>query len=264
MFDIIFISYDEERAEENWSVLQDQAPHAMRVHGVKGIANAHIEAAKKVSTSHFFTVDGDNNVEDNFNWDRIIDFQKNDKRIHVWRCRNPVNGLVYGYGGVKLWPTDHVQNIKEYSVDFTTSVATRGFKIQNTVASTTHFNTTAYSSWKSAFRECTKLSSEIIHNPDPKSKNRLLVWMSIGLDSDFGDMCLLGARMGTVFGMENRDNKHLLSEINNFDWLKENFETRYQSYNDPCLIEKLRNFDFDVVNFDKKQSEFFKQSIDNI
>ena len=25
--------------------------------------------------------------------------------VHVYRCMNPINDLVYGYGGVKLFPT---------------------------------------------------------------------------------------------------------------------------------------------------------------
>ena len=37
MFDIIFISFDEPNADENWKLLKEIAPHAKRVHGVKGI-----------------------------------------------------------------------------------------------------------------------------------------------------------------------------------------------------------------------------------
>lgn len=238
MFDVIYISYDEPNADDNWEKLLDIAPHALRVHGVKGIANAHIEAAKKVNTDHFFTVDGDNIVDEKFNWGKIPDFLNNDQRIHVWRCKNPVNGLVYGYGGVKLWPTNHVENIKEFSVDFTTSVATHGFKIQNSVASTTMFNTSEYDAWKSGFRECSKLVSGTIHNADKKSLNRLMAWLSVGADVEYGYYCILGARMGALNGIKKSQNEKDLFEINDFEKCKEIFETIAGDPSVKCLIHE--------------------------
>ena len=47
MFDIFFISYQEPNADVNFAILQDRFPIAQRVHGVKGIHQAHKEAAKK-------------------------------------------------------------------------------------------------------------------------------------------------------------------------------------------------------------------------
>ena len=50
MYDIVFISYQEINAEENWHRLKSRFPMTKRVHGVKGIHNAHIEAATKAFT----------------------------------------------------------------------------------------------------------------------------------------------------------------------------------------------------------------------
>ena len=47
MYDIVFISYQEPNADENYDKLKERFPLAKRVHGVKGIHQAHIEAAKK-------------------------------------------------------------------------------------------------------------------------------------------------------------------------------------------------------------------------
>ena len=69
MFDIIFISYQEPNAEENFKQLQNRFPIAQRVHGVKGIHQAHIEAAKKACTKMFYVVDGDALIEEDFNFD---------------------------------------------------------------------------------------------------------------------------------------------------------------------------------------------------
>ncbi len=59
MFDIVFISYNEPNAESNWLKLKNRFPMTKRVHGVKGIHNAHIIAAKKCFTKMIWVVDGD-------------------------------------------------------------------------------------------------------------------------------------------------------------------------------------------------------------
>ena len=47
MYDIVFISYGEPNADNNWLILKDQFPMAKRVKDVEGIHQAHIAAAKK-------------------------------------------------------------------------------------------------------------------------------------------------------------------------------------------------------------------------
>lgn len=262
MFDIIFISYDEPNADENWKLLREIAPHAKRVHGVKGIAQAHIEAAKEVSTSHFFTVDGDNVVGDDFNWEKIIDFQKNDRRVHVWQCTNAVNNLIYGYGGIKLWPTDHIEHIQEYATDFTTSVATHGFKLHLDVASITHFNTTPFNAWRSGFREAAKLASG--NMTDERSCNRLSVWMNIGVDVEFGHDCMYGARCGALFGKEYSDDLQMMTKINDFDWLSKEYDNYYQSKLFEEITKQLEIYNLIPVKFFREQSLFFKQNMYNL
>ncbi len=259
MFDVVLISYDEPNAEENWDRLLEVAPHAIRVHGVKGIPNAHIEAASQVSTSHFFTVDGDNVIDEDFNWDKIIDFKKNDKRIHVWRARNAVNGLVYGYGGLKLWPTEHVENIKENSIDFTTSVATHGFKVQNNIASTTIFNSNPYHAWRGGYREGAKLASGIIHNPDPRSMNRLKVWTSIGIDAEYGEECLIGAKAGALHGFKGDD----LSLINDFEGLHPLYITTL-ARTPGFWTDNLKKYGFETQTFNTEQSKYVKEIMGNV
>ena len=50
MYDIVFISYNELAADDNYALLKARFPMAKRVHGVKGIHQAHIKAAKKCFT----------------------------------------------------------------------------------------------------------------------------------------------------------------------------------------------------------------------
>ena len=59
MYDIIFISYSEPNAEENYQRVKARFPLVKRVKDIKGIHNAHIAAAKKSFTQMFWVVDGD-------------------------------------------------------------------------------------------------------------------------------------------------------------------------------------------------------------
>ena len=103
MFDIVFLSYKEENANDNWEKLKSRFPYAKRVDGVEGLLNSHREAARRANTKMFYVVDGDNIVSDNFSFSFVPD-DNNLHNTHIWRCLNPVNGLIYGYGGIKLFP----------------------------------------------------------------------------------------------------------------------------------------------------------------
>ena len=69
MYDIIFISYNEPNAEDNWKSLKERFPMSKRVHGVKGIHQAHIAAARKSFTKMFWVVDGDAQIVPSFSFD---------------------------------------------------------------------------------------------------------------------------------------------------------------------------------------------------
>src|SRR6056300_1168593 len=101
MYDIVFISYKEPNAEENWKALKERFPCAQRVDGIKGIHLAHVHAARKSLTKMFWVVDGDAKVISDFDFRYTVEEYDTDT-VHVFQSMNPINGLVYGYGGVKL------------------------------------------------------------------------------------------------------------------------------------------------------------------
>ncbi len=220
MYDIVFISYDEPSADKNYTALKSRFPMAKRVHGVKGIHQAHIKAAKKCFTKMFWIVDADALILDTFNFDYEVPEHQLD-HVHVWRAKNPINGLKYGYGGVKLFPRKLTINMDINKPDMTTSISTK-FKAVSSVANITAFNTDPFNTWKSAFRECTKLSSKIIdRQKNNETEQRLETWCTIGEDKPYGSYAIAGARAGREFGISNRSN---ISLINDFDWLKEQFD----------------------------------------
>jgi hypothetical protein len=218
-FDIVFISYNEPTAEENYKSLLSRFPNAKRVHGVKGIHQAHIEAAKQVSTELFWVVDGDAVVLDSFKFEHIIPrWDKN--TVHVWRSLNPVNGLEYGYGGVKLLPTKLTLSVDVNSTDMTTSISDK-FKSIDQISNITAFNTDPFNTWKSAFRECVKLASKTISRQNTEeTEERLKVWSTVGSDKPFGEYALLGAKSAIEFVKQHPD---MLNKINDFEWLLSKF-----------------------------------------
>ncbi len=220
MYDIVFISYQEPSADENYAALKARFPTAKRVHGVKGIHQAHIKAAKKCFTKMFWIVDGDAQILDSFNFDYEVPSHQLD-HVHVWRAKNPINDLVYGYGGIKLFPRLLTKNMDTSKPDMTTSIS-KHFIAINEVANTTRFNTSPFETWKGAFRECAKLSSKIIdRQKNDETEQRLETWCTVGEDRPHGSYAIAGARAGREFGISNRNDIKL---INDFDWLKEQFD----------------------------------------
>ena len=221
-YDIIFISYNEPQADENFARLKARFPYAQRVSGIKGIHQAHIAAARKAFTKMFWVVDADAQVLDTFNFDHVVsDYDL--ENVHVWRSRNPINDLEYGYGGVKLLPKSLTQNMDVSKPDMTTSISTL-FKAMPEVSNITAFNVDAFNTWKSAFRECVKLASRTIDRQDDVDTNyRLNVWCTRGIDRPFGREAIEGAVQGKQYGLENKDNNEALKMINDFDWLRERF-----------------------------------------
>lgn len=221
-FDIVFISYNESNADRNYEKLKSSFVNVKRIHGVKGIHQAHIEAAKIVSTNMFWVIDADAVITDNFIFDYQVPFWDQDS-VHVWRSINPINDLEYGYGGIKLLPTKNVLKAKESFIDMTTSLGKK-FKLVDSISNVTKFNTSPFNTWKSAFRECVKLSSKtIIGQVDQETRKRLEIWTSIGKDKEFGDYAIKGALAGKYFGERFKNNHEELLKINDFDWLENEF-----------------------------------------
>lgn len=223
--DIFFVSYEEPNADENWQSLKNKYPNAKRIEKVKGIHQAHIEAAKQSSTSMFWVVDADALLVDTFNFD-FTDFAKTTvffKSVYVYQSLNPINDLVYGYGGVKLLPKILTMRLDINSVDMTTTISPH-FNSVSIVSNITAFNTDPFNTWRSAFRECVKLSSKIIENQtELETEERLNVWCTVGKDRDFGEYAIQGALMGKEYGLANIGNAEALKKINDWQWLQNEF-----------------------------------------
>ena len=233
MYDIIFISYNEPNAEQNYSNLYGRFNYTgtlgakvKRVDGVKGIHQAHVKAAEIANTNYFYVVDGDAVVDLNFKFNFIIptpltDKDRNESTVFVYKSVNPINDLVYGYGGVKILPKHKTLKMDTNTNDMTTSIS-KNFKVIDTISNITAFNTDPFNTWKSAFRECAKLASTTIERQNEEETNeRLKTWTTVGHDRQYGEYALAGATAGMEFGLSRRAD---LGLINNFEWLQEQFD----------------------------------------
>ena len=229
-YDIVFISNGEPNADDNFDLLSEAFPRAKRVMDIKGIHAAHKRAAELVETDMFWVVDGDAEIIDGFDFNYYVPAYDIDGKdtVHVWRSLNPINGLVYGYGGVKLLPTNLTRNLDQTTTDMTTSISDK-FKGIEEMSNTSVFNTDSFSAWRSGFRECAKLSSRTIaRQKDDETEFRLDAWCTRGADKPFGKAAIAGAKAGKVFGELNANNPDELVKINDFEWLKDEFKKLYQ------------------------------------
>jgi len=206
-YDVFFLSYGEPVADRHWNLLRQIAPHAHHVQGIDGIRKAHRQCAHLSRTANFFVVDADNEVLD-------VDFRLRVPRddqgyVHVWRALNPVNGLVYGWGAVKLFPRQLLLDDAAMPLDLTNSFP---MKVVEQIGSVTHFNTSGFNAWRAAFRECVKLTVR----DDAESRAHLAVWCSVARGAHAED-CLHGARDGRAYALAHPDE---VDRINDWAWLR--------------------------------------------
>jgi hypothetical protein len=229
-FDIVFISYDEPNADENYADLLEKCPWAKRSHGVYGSDACHKAAAKLAETERFITIDADNKVRPDF-FELELDLTKFDRSdVLSWSGKNVVNGLVYGNGGVKLWPKKVVEQMRTHeavdggagAVDFCWDIH---YHQLNNIYSDVFNNATPYQAYRAGFREGVKLAlhdgrpmdwRQIADRNNFKNHRRLLVWMSVGADVDNGLWAMYGARLGCYLTNLRKDWDYRL--VADFEW----------------------------------------------
>lgn len=294
-FDLFYISYDEPQKEEYWAKIQELAPWAKRVDGVKGFDSAHKACAMQSETDRFITIDGDNIVYPEF-FDLQIEIpdKLRDKTLS-WAGRNIINGLCYGNGGAKLWTKEFVLNMRTHEnatndaekVDFCWDDK---YVQLNGVYSDTCPNGSPFQAFRAGFREGVKMTldrgvkaGEGIINKYLHEKNyrRLLIWATVGADVENGDWAIYGTRLG-IF-KANLDREFDIAQISDYEWFKKywddniigrfsNFECSHKcprtgvEWNNEHLRQESaaliiplnRNLGMTLADFNAEQSSFFK------
>lgn len=294
-FDIIFISYDEDNADDNWADLKKKCPWAKRVHGVEGSDAAHKAAANLSKTDRFITVDGDTIVyPEFFNTTIDKDLAEDLTKTLSWSSFNYLNGLVYGNGSLKCWTKPFVLKMKTHEVSGSPKNKVEfcfedGYTQYNETYSETYPNGSPRQAWRSGFREGVKMTLDqglrIPANSLKKDiywKNliRLLVWCSVGADVENGLWAIYGARMGVH--MTNLTDWDYVN-VRDFEYLNDLWEEKvapkFESFTSSYMctstgygwdndllkeeiellgIELRNHFGFEIAELNKNASTFFR------
>jgi hypothetical protein len=255
-YDIIYLSYDEPNAEENYANLCKKIPWAKRVHGVKGSDAAHKACARLSETDRFITVDGDNIVNAEF-LTKEFDFDENkdlEKCVISWTARNTINGLMYGNGGLKCWPKEYVLNMRTHEnadpnnqhaqVDFCWDIE---YIQMNSCYSEIYNNATPHQAWRAGFREGVKMALDrglrVTINEFQKNhwKNlhRLYIWLMVGADVENGLWAIYGARQGLYMTMLTDWD---FVNVRDFDYLNNMWKNLELTVNEENLIEAIEDY----------------------
>ena len=302
--DIFYISYDEPNAEEHWADLLNKVPWAQRVHGVTGFDAAHKACANQSETDRFITVDGDNIVMDDF-FEQTLDVPDTDhdgkvisECIFSWNAKNILNGLVYGNGGLKCWPTEYTKSINTHEAAEDSEGMEFCWKLDyiqlNDTFSEVHQTASPFQAFRAGFREGVKMSTDQGTRVKPdefkdkiwwQNYNRLQTWCNIGSDVENGLWAIYGARLGCHMTVLSDWETNLISD---FDWFKSFFydevavnfnenpdqKCKYsklewdndQLYTGVCSLGRDLNDNINTMMLfdpDPKMCEFFKKTFVN-
>ncbi|GAA0488773.1 hypothetical protein ACFQ2B_00090 [Streptomyces stramineus] len=220
-FDAVMLSYDEPMANALHRRLgRVLGGPVKRLHGVQGMRRAYRLTAELVDTEQFFLADGDFSIDTRFPAADVEPLVEG-VSMRVWRAVNPVNGLTYGYGGLKLIRRSALREMGE-AVDVLAALPGKVEFCQDT-AGTTRFNQSAYHAWKAGFRECAMLArgSEYGMN-DTDVRARIDAWTSSST-GDFTTYAAAGARGGITFAHDAARDPKRFDLLNDPAWLRERF-----------------------------------------
>lgn len=283
-FPVVFLSFDEPNADENFEYLKSNHPKpdsVHRVHGVKGFDAAHKAAADKAGTYRFFTVDADCRVDKEI-WKKSIEIVPEIEQATLsWSSRNIVNGLVYGNGGVKLWYAKHVFTMKSHeaaeegddthNVDFCWDP--EQYKQMNNTYGVVMNNSSAKQAFRAGFREGIKMGldqgkkvpiKDFKHKMYPANFARWLIWMTVGRDVENGDWVIYGARLAAYMLYVKNFDHTVISDYAWFDkfWAKQLKKLNQGEYiNDhshKLMTDLIAKLDLPLVELDANQSVWFK------
>ncbi len=278
--DIVYLSYDEPNAEKNYADLLKKVPGAKRVHGVEGSDAAHKACARLCSTPRLIVIDGDNIVRPEF-LEQVIEFKDDvelDKSVISWGAQNVINGLIYGNGGIKCWPTQLVLDMKTHEAAESDNAKTQvdfcwdiNYIQMEQCMSDVHNNASPQQAWRAGFREGVKMgllegskADNIVKQVHWKNFQRLMVWMHIGADVPNGIWAIYGARQGCY--MTNCTDWDYVN-VRDFKWLNNYWENNDGKVTDKMLPYEIMGIGETLVHelelemadmFTAEQSKLFK------
>ncbi|WP_406358493.1 hypothetical protein [Streptomyces sp. NBC_00658] len=197
LIDAVMLSYDEPLADHLHARLQNVLGiRVKRLHGVHGMRRAYRLAAEVVDSEQFLLADGDFAIDTGFSLSAVTPLGDADA-MRVWRARNPVNGLEYGYGGLKLVRRSALRELGD-TVDVLAALPGRTRFVAD-VAGTTRIDQSPFHAWKAGFREVAMLSRGCEYGMDARDGAARIAAWTRGGEGEFAEFALSGARAGASF-----------------------------------------------------------------
>lgn len=223
--DVVFISYDEPDADQNWAILQARCPHAQRIHGVAGMELALEAAADLSSTPWYYAVFAKTRLDEQFDFSFVPDYMQQPKH-YIFNCRNTTNGLEYGHMGIVLYNCNGIKQVNrcgDFGLDYTLSFPHESVPILSCHGD---FATTPYHAWRTAFRETAKLAHFESQTPTVEGAYRLGRWLKKAKGAN-AEWCLKGAHDGYEFFETTQGDLAALKQSFKWEWLRSYFKQRY-------------------------------------
>jgi hypothetical protein len=232
VFDVFYICFDEPNRDNNWLQIKSLIPKAQKVEGVVGFDRALKTCAGLSRTSHFFVIDGDNQLVVNRFRNPIVIKDIQDDWVLSWSSYNPLNGLAYGNGGVKLWPKEVALAMESHESASNESDPTDycfvvDYYLIDDHVSETLVTTTPQQAFRAGLREGVKMSLDWGRQVQLTPQNfkqilgrqnrfRLKTWCEVGADVPNGYWAILGARLGLKLNVVDLFD---YAQINSLDWI---------------------------------------------
>ena len=228
---IVFISYNEPQANDNFAWLNEHHFNVQRVDGIKGSDAAHKAAARLIDEEYFATVDADCKVVP---WFAHVPSQtKLEPRINIsFPSINSLNGLCYGNGSTKVWHTPSMLSTPTH--ESATNDKDRfefcwafNYVAEKQPAGVVHF-LSEQQAWRAGYREGAKL---LMHEGKFKGVDflkqncwsnfcRLLTWYTVGWDHEYGLNAINGAVTGSLLVLSGN---YEADDISDFDVIDKKF-----------------------------------------
>ncbi|MEU2363067.1 hypothetical protein ABZ616_20390 [Streptomyces noursei] len=220
-FDAVFLSYDEPMANSLHARVQRTLGGTVkRLHGVHGMRRAYRLCAEVVDREQFFLADGDFAINTEFD-PAAVEPLDEDVSMRVWRAVNPVNGLSYGYGGLKLIRRSALREMGQ-AVDVLAALPGR-IEFAKEAAGITRFNQSPFHAWKAGFRECAMLARGSEYGmADDDASQRVEAWTT-SRAGEFAAYAAAGAREGVAFTREAARDVKRFDHLNDPSWLQDRF-----------------------------------------
>jgi hypothetical protein len=223
--DIIFVSNGEIEEQRCFDHLQYASNTEVTwIRGINGRTAALHAAALASTTPWFFCVPGKLHVKLDFNWFWLPDYWQGPKH-YIFQAHNPVNGLEYGHQALVCYNKNLVLATTDPGLDFTMSQPTETVPI---LSGTAVFNTDAWQTWRTAFREVVKLMHFNATEPTLETEHRLNIWLTQA-QGPFAEDCLQGALDAKAYYTSVNGNYDLLKLSYDWAWLKEFYNNKYQT-----------------------------------